>query len=136
MLLAGRDTTAGTLSWAIYELARHPQVVEKLRTEIIGRIGPTNTPTFEDLNSMHYLQNVLNETMRLYPTLPFNIRFALKDCTLPCGGGADGSLAVPVLKGTLVAYSTLAMQRRADLYPTVSSSFAPVDEFDPDRWNH
>lgn len=37
-------------------------------------------------------------------------------------------------KGDAVVYSTLAMQNRADIYPAVSSSFAPPNEFSPERW--
>ncbi|KAL2128713.1 hypothetical protein VTI74DRAFT_8803 [Chaetomium olivicolor] len=134
VLLAGRDTTACTLSWTIYELARHPQVLEKLRTEILSVVGPTRPPTYDDLKSMKYLQNVMNETLRLYPVVPFNVRLALKDTTLPRGGGPDGSQPVKVLKDTPIAYSTLVMQRRPELYPPPSASFAPVEQFSPERW--
>ncbi|GAB1310348.1 Cytochrome P450 alkane hydroxylase [Madurella fahalii] len=136
VLLAGRDTTACTLSWTIYELARHPECVEKLRAEILSVVGPTRAPTYEDLKSMKYLQNVMNETLRLYPVVPFNVRLALKDTTLPRGGGPDGSLPIKVLKDTPIAYSTLVMQRRPELYPPPSEKFAPIEVFSPDRWFH
>ncbi len=71
VLLAGRDTTACTLSWTIYELARHPEVLQKLRAEILSVVGPTRAPTYDDLKGMKYLQNVMNETLRLYPVVPF-----------------------------------------------------------------
>ncbi|KAJ3570616.1 hypothetical protein NPX13_g5674 [Xylaria arbuscula] len=134
VLLAGRDTTAATLSWTIYELGRHPEVVQKLRKEIIETVGLARTPTYEDLKSMKYLQYVANETLRLYPVVPFNLRLALKDTTLPRGGGADGTQPIAVLKDTPIGYSTLVMQRRPDLYPPVSEKFPDPDEFCPDRW--
>ncbi|KAL2271121.1 hypothetical protein VTJ83DRAFT_492 [Remersonia thermophila] len=134
VLLAGRDTTACTLSWTIYELARHPEALKKLRAEILSVVGPTRAPTYEDLKSMKYLQNVMNETLRLYPVVPYNVRLALKDTMLPRGGGPDGSLPVKVLKDTPIAYSTLVMQRREDLYPPPGPNFPPVDVFCPDRW--
>ncbi|PNY27111.1 Cytochrome P450 52A1 [Tolypocladium capitatum] len=134
VLLAGRDTTAGTLSWAIYELARHPDVVAKLRNEILDTVGPDKPPTYEHLKNMPYLKAVLNETLRLYPAVPFNIRLALCDTTLPHGGGPDGSEPLPVLKDTPILYSTLVMQRRPDLYPPVSDDFADPEVFSPDRW--
>jgi len=56
VLLAGRDTTASTLSWTFYELARHPEVVQKLREEILETVGMTRAPTYKDLKSMKYLQ--------------------------------------------------------------------------------
>ncbi|KAI1082964.1 cytochrome P450 52A11 [Whalleya microplaca] len=136
VLLAGRDTTAATLSWTFYELGRHPEVVRKLRQEILDTVGLNRTPTYADLKSMKYLQNVVNETLRLYPSVPFNVRLALKDTTLPRGGGPDGSLPLPVLKNTPVGYSTLAMQRREDLYPPVSEKHPDPAVYSPDRWFH
>ncbi|KAI1279982.1 cytochrome P450 [Xylaria sp. FL0933] len=134
VLLAGRDTTAATLSFTIYELGRHPEVVRKLRDEIIKTVGFDRTPTYEDLKSMKYLQYVVNETLRLYPVVPFNVRLALKDTTLPRGGGPDGTQPIAVLKDTPIAYSTLVMQRRRDLYPETSEKFPDPAEYCPDRW--
>ncbi|KAI1394230.1 cytochrome P450 52A11 [Hypoxylon trugodes] len=134
VLLAGRDTTAATLSFVFYELGRRPDVVRKLRREIIERVGLERTPTYADLKAMKYLQNVINETLRLYPSVPFNVRTALRDTTLPRGGGPDGSLPMPLLKDTPVGYSTLVMQRRTDLYPPASEKFADPGEFSPERW--
>ena len=45
VLLAGRDTTAATMSWAMYELADKPKVWAKLRREVLDRIGPSTRPT-------------------------------------------------------------------------------------------
>ena len=67
VLLAGRDTTAVTLSWLFYELSRRPQVVQKLQQEIRSFVGVNREPTYADLKSMRYLQHTLNETLRLYP---------------------------------------------------------------------
>ncbi|KAF4459705.1 n-alkane-inducible cytochrome P450 [Fusarium albosuccineum] len=136
VLLAGRDTTACTLSWALYELGRHPEAVVKLRAEILDTLGSERTPTYDDLKNMTYLKAVLNETLRLYPAVPFNVRLALKDTTLPRGGGPDGSEPLPVLKDSPVAYSTLVMQRRSDLYPPISDTFADPQIFSPERWSH
>ncbi|PSS16950.1 hypothetical protein M430DRAFT_59340 [Amorphotheca resinae ATCC 22711] len=136
VLLAGRDTTAATLSWTFYELARAPEVFHKLRQEIVARVGLERAPTYEDLKSMKYLQNTMNETLRLYPSVPFNIRMSLKDTTLPHGGGPDGLSPVGVPKDTPIAYSALVMQRRPDLYPPVSPNFPHPDKFSPDRWFH
>lgn len=56
VLLAGRDTTASTLSWIFYELARHPEVFKKLRQEIISKVGLEDAPTYQHLKDMKYLQ--------------------------------------------------------------------------------
>jgi cytochrome P450 len=134
ILLAGRDTTASTLSWVMYEISRRPEIVAKLRQEILEVVGADATPTFENLKNMPYLKAVLNETLRLYPVVPFNVRLALHDTTLPYGGGKDGSEPLPVLKDTPIGYSTLVMQRRPELYPPVSETFADPAVFSPERW--
>ena len=100
-LLAGRDTTACTLSWLTYELAYHPDVYAKLREEVLAHLGTDGRPTYEDLKSMKYMQWCLNEgtpqqrkvltlVLRLYPIVPFNVRTALVDTSLPRGGGPHG----------------------------------------------
>ncbi|KAL5002428.1 cytochrome P450 [Aspergillus recurvatus] len=134
VLLAGRDTTAATLSWAFYELSHYPEAYLKLRTEILDKVGPTRSPTYDNLKNMPYLRHTINEVLRLYPAVPYNIRFALTDTTLPTGGGANGDLPITILRGDAVAYSTYAMQRRADLYPPVSEKFADPAIFSPERW--
>ncbi|KAF8424915.1 cytochrome P450 [Tirmania nivea] len=130
VLLAGRDTTACTLSWALYELSQKPEAVQQLRQEILETLGPKEPPTYENLKNMKYLQHVMNETLRLYPAVPFNLRTALKDTTIPVGGGPDRKQPISILKGTHIAYSPIIMQRRKDL-------FGPdADEFRPERWNN
>lgn len=56
VLLAGRDTTACTLSWLFYEISRKPEIVKKLRAEILDKVGPTSPPSYETMKSMKYLQ--------------------------------------------------------------------------------
>lgn len=75
VLLAGRDTTAGALSFTFKELSAQPEIVRKLRREILETIGSSRPPTYEDLKSMPYLQHVVNETLRLYPSVPFNVGY-------------------------------------------------------------
>ncbi|KAK1720041.1 cytochrome P450 [Colletotrichum lupini] len=133
ILLAGRDTTAATLSWTLYELSRYPATYAKLRAEILTTLGPKRAPTYEDLKSMKYLTNCLQETLRLYPAVPFNVRSALTTTTLP---GRNGNPDIAVIEGDSVVYSTLAMQRRRDLYPEVSETFADPAIYSPERWEH
>ncbi|KAK8061957.1 cytochrome P450 [Apiospora phragmitis] len=138
VLLAGRDTTAATLSWAFYELSRYPAKVARLRAEILECVGPApNTPSYDNLKNMPYLRHVLNETLRLYPAVPYNLRVALEDTTIPCKEGQGPPIAV--LKDDVVVYSTLSMQRRRDLYPKYQQKsgdghFADPALFEPERW--
>lgn len=133
ILLAGRDTTAATLSWAIYELANSPATWAKLRSEVLSTVGESRTPTYDDLKNMTYLTHTLNETLRLYPSVPYNLRACLEDSTLT---GQPGQPDVGCLAGDVVIYSTLAMQRRADLYPPVSETFADPAVFSVERWDN
>lgn len=136
LLLAGRDTTASSLSWLFLELSKNPKVVEKLRAEIVEFLGNSRRPpTYQQIKDMKYLTYTINETLRLYPVVPFNVRTSLADTTLPHGAGPDGTSPVSVPKNTAIGYSTLSMQRRRDLYPPISPSF-PYDplEWVPDRW--
>ncbi|QRW07226.1 cytochrome P450 family protein [Ceratobasidium sp. AG-Ba] len=123
ILVAGRDTTATTLTFAVYLLATHPDVMAKLRAEILARVGPTNYPTPDDFREMKYLRAVLNETLRLFPAVPFNERTAVKSTVFKSG---DKTYYVP--KGAVASYSVLLMHRRKDLWGP------DADEFDPDRW--
>lgn len=56
VLLAGRDTTASTLSWTFYEISRRPEIVARLRKEVIECVGLERAPTYHDLKNMKYLQ--------------------------------------------------------------------------------
>ncbi|KAI9755539.1 MAG: hypothetical protein M1815_004853 [Lichina confinis] len=131
ILLAGRDTTASHLGWLFYVLARHPDVFEKLRSTVVDTFGTYDDPreiTFARLKSCLYLQYCNNETLRLYPVVPINGREAVRDTTLPTGGGRDGTSPIFVRKGQAVNYSVFVMQRRKDLWGP------DADEFKPERW--
>ncbi|KAK9364725.1 cytochrome P450 [Lipomyces kononenkoae] len=134
ILLAGRDTTAGLLSWTFYLLASHPRVLQKLRHEIIELFGeePNSSGkqqiTFESLKNATYLRYVLNEVLRLYPSVPLNNRYAVRDTILPVGGGPDGKSPVLVRKKEKVTYSVYVMHRRKDFFGD------DADEFRPERW--
>jgi cytochrome P450 len=81
---------------------------------------------------MPHLQNILKETLRLYPPLPLNIRTATRDTVLPTGGGPDGTAPLLILKGGNVAFSVYAMHRRPDLYGLDAELFRPERWDDPE----
>jgi cytochrome P450 len=131
VLNAGRDTTGALLGWTFYFLARNPHVYEKLRAIVIEEIGSSGSEiSFQDLKSCKYLQNVINETLRVSAPVPMNERFCICDTTLPRGGGTDGSQPIFLPKGSQVLISTFAMQHRADIWG------ADVNEFKPERWEN
>jgi cytochrome P450 len=131
ILLAGRDTTAGLLGWTFYLLSRHPEVYAKLRTIVIetfGEFSSTTAITFESLKSCSYLQHVLSEVLRLHPVVPENSRRAVRNTTLPRGGGADGTSPIYIRAGEEVTYNVHIMHRRVDLWGD------DANEFRPERW--
>ena len=110
ILLAGRDTTASLLGWFFYTLAtdEYQPIFKRLRALIIEEFGTYENPkeiTFERMKSCQYLQWCINETLRLYPVVPMNVRTAMVDTCLPTGGGKDGKSPVFVPKGMDVGYS-------------------------------
>jgi cytochrome P450 len=66
LFITGHETTASTLSWIPYLLVKHPEVAKKLYEEIDTALGG-RTPTLHDLHNMPYLEQVIKETLRLYP---------------------------------------------------------------------
>ncbi|KAL8978269.1 MAG: hypothetical protein Q9205_006108 [Flavoplaca limonia] len=113
ILLAGRDTTACLLSWTFFLLVRHPRVLGRLQDEITSTVGPDADITRAHIQKMVFLRCILNETLRLYPPIPLNIRFAKNTTWLPRGGIG------------LVPYY---MHRRKDIYGEDAMDFRP------ERW--
>ncbi|KAL8864921.1 MAG: hypothetical protein Q9174_007163 [Haloplaca sp. 1 TL-2023] len=132
LLVAGRDTTAATLTWTLILLDAHPLIFDRLQTTIIEYFGipshPVRPVTFETLKSCNYLQWVISEVVRLYPTGPLNARKAIVNTVLPMGGGGDSKAPVAVKAGTTVAYNTYLLHRREELWGEDSWSF------NPERW--
>lgn len=128
VLVAGRDTTACTIMWTFFMLVRHPDKLSKVKKEILATFGDRVEVSRTELKGMIYLQNVLKETLRLYPSVPVNSRTATKDTFLPVGGGSDLQSPVFVPKGTAVAYSVYSMHRRPDLFGM------DAELFRPERW--
>ncbi|TFK72863.1 cytochrome P450 [Pluteus cervinus] len=126
MLVAGKDTTAGTLSFVVYMLSEHPQFLEKLRQEVLDMVGPDRTPTYDDVKEMKFLRAVINESLRLYPTVPFDSRWAVKETTFPPITPGGKPLFIPA--GATIMYSVAYMHRRKDLWGPDAL------EFDPDRF--
>ncbi|CZR51989.1 probable cytochrome P450 52A12 [Phialocephala subalpina] len=126
ILLAGRDTTASLLSNTFHVLARRPDIWAKLLAEVDQLHG--EKPDYETLRNMKYLKYLMNESLRLYPVVPGNARFANKDTVLPRGGGLSRTSPIYISKGQVVAYSTYVMHRRPDIYGPDAAHFRP------ERW--
>ncbi|XP_062105480.1 cytochrome P450 704C1-like [Humulus lupulus] len=127
-IIAGKDTSANTLSWFFYMLCKNPLIQEKLAQEIREVVGDF-THSIDDfienitdaaLEQMHYLHAALTETLRLYPAVPVNGRCADIDDTLPDG--------FKVKKGDGVYYISYAMGRMPHIWGE------DAEEFRPERW--
>ncbi|EQL01406.1 cytochrome P450 52A12 [Ophiocordyceps sinensis CO18] len=133
ILLAGRDTTAGTLSWFFYTMAdpQYQSIFQRLRGVIVDEFGTYSDPkdiSFERMKGCQYLQWCINECLRLYPAVSVNVRTATNDTSLPTGGGPDGQDPIYVEKGQDVVYSVHVMHRRKDLWGPDAHVFRP------ERW--
>ena len=130
LLFAGRDTAGALLGWVFYFLARHPHIYSKLRSIILDQFGPSPTSeiSFQKLKACSYITHVINETFRVAAVIPLNERVAVRDTTLPRGGGPDGSQPIFIPKGRQVLIATYAMQHRADIWGE------DVEQFRPERW--
>ncbi|XP_068639111.1 cytochrome P450 704B1 [Aristolochia californica] len=146
-VIAGRDTTATTLSWFIYMLITHPEVAERLYRElrsfeenqamekkIILVPYETEKPenfrrrmsqfaellTYDSLGRLPYLHAAVNETLRLYPAVPQDPKGILEDDVLP-----DGT---QLKAGNMMTYVPYSMGRMEYIWGPDAVSF------NPDRW--
>ncbi|KAH7291656.1 hypothetical protein KP509_29G026700 [Ceratopteris richardii] len=133
-ILAGRDAVVSGVTFCLWLLCLHPRVEENVLGELrgiiedrkfsnhedVGDVDKVGTFTYEEVRKMNYLHAVLSESMRSYPPVPANVKFAAEDDSLP-----DGT---QVFKGTRVSYNAFAMGRAARIWGT------DCLEFQPERW--
>ncbi|EIW81921.1 cytochrome P450 [Coniophora puteana RWD-64-598 SS2] len=126
IMIAGRDTTAGTLTMAVYMLSQHPDILRRLREEVLNKVGPSRRPTLEEMRDMKYMRAFLNEVLRLYPPAPFNLRSTgSKPVVWP---SINGKPPIYIPANTRTPYSVYLMHRRKDLWGL------DAEVFDPDRF--
>ncbi|KAI5443211.1 hypothetical protein KIW84_012030 [Lathyrus oleraceus] len=119
LILGGSDTTAGTLTWAMCLLLKHPHVLEKLKEELNTYIGKERCVNESDINKLVYLHAIIKETLRLYPPAPFSSpREFTEDCTI---GGYH------IKKGTRLMPNLWKIHRDPSVWPD------PL-EFKPERF--
>ncbi|KAK1227410.1 hypothetical protein PQX77_009595 [Marasmius sp. AFHP31] len=140
MFIAGHETTANSLSWSLLELARHPQVQDRLRKEIHdkerqiaseGRSGSGFTAA--DLDSLPYLNAVLKESMRYHAVAIRLAKMAYADDCLPLSEGIKMTSGkeineIPVRKGQKVLISIAAYNRSKEVFGEDAHVFRP------ERW--
>ncbi|KAJ3392645.1 hypothetical protein HDU92_008279 [Lobulomyces angularis] len=119
-IIAGRDTTAQALSWGIWEICKNPVVEEKLLKEAKAVIRDKKFPNYEEVKELKYSQAVFYEILRLYPSVPANLKLAVNDDVLP-----DGTL-IPA--GSVVSMAPYSMGRLESIWGK------DAEEFNPSRW--
>jgi retinoid hydroxylase len=107
LMFAGHDTSTSTLTFMMHELARHPDVAERLCEEQDSVLGGT-PPTVDQLEQMPYLDMVLDEVLRLYPPAWIGPRRAVRDFEF-------GGYTVP--RGAYVNYCSWASHRIPEVFP-------------------
>lgn len=117
LMLAGHETTAIALAFALLLLARNPEAEAALRRELATVLGG-RAPTVEDLPTLPYCEQVVKETMRIYPPAWGMSRVAIEEDRV------DG-YHVPA--GTVISWSQWALHRDARYFPE-------PEQFRPERW--
>ncbi|PON74908.1 Cytochrome P450, E-class, group I [Parasponia andersonii] len=126
LLLAGTDTSAMTLEWAMSNLLNHPHVLKKAKAELDSQIGRNKLVDESNLSKLHYLQSIISETLRLCPVAPLLVpHYSSNDCTI---GGYD------VPRDTIVLVNAWAIHRDSNLWEDAESfkpeRFENIDESD------
>ncbi|XP_057983548.1 cytochrome P450 94B3 [Malania oleifera] len=119
-IMAGRDTTSAAMTWLFWLLSHHPDIEQEVVEEVRSGMGDRELVTYESLKEMRLLKACLCETMRLYPPVAWDSKYADGDDLLPD--------STPVRKGDRVTYFPYGMARMEGLWG--KDRF----RFKPDRW--
>ncbi|EFN68266.1 Cytochrome P450 6k1 [Camponotus floridanus] len=119
--VAGRETSIPTMTYALCELAKYPEMQRRATEEILEKIQTANGITYEAVNNMKYLHQVINETLRFYPIVPILDRAPIEDYTLP-------NTNITIEKGTPIYVALYGIQRDPRFYEDPK-------RFDPERFS-
>ncbi|OBZ66893.1 hypothetical protein A0H81_13215 [Grifola frondosa] len=140
IITAGHLTTGNTLCFILYELARHPDVQEKVRSEIDMMLAAVHERgkmdyNMSDLDGMHFVLAVLKEVMRLHPVIYDRTLLAKADDILPLSKPivmTNGKMLseLPVRAGQYVHVSIAGYNRLKDVWGSDAHAFRPGRWFD------
>ncbi|XP_023310269.1 cytochrome P450 6a2-like [Anoplophora glabripennis] len=120
--IAGFETSSTTMTFALFELARNTAVQDKVREEIRTVLAKhDNKVTYDSMNELVYMKQVIDETLRMYPPVPLLTRESAEDYKIP---GQDFILE----KGTIVFIPASGIHYDEDHYKNPKV-------FDPDRFS-
>ena len=118
LLVAGHETSANTLAWAFYLLARHPAAQARLVAEVAQELPAGQAPEFADLARLPYTLQVVQEAMRLYPPAWVMDRVAMED---------DEFQGQRIARGTLFTVYLYGLHHHPALWPD-------AEQFRPERF--
>jgi cytochrome P450 len=124
LFVTGFETTATALTWTLYLLACHPEVAERWQAEIDYCLKG-QFPGWDDLPKLRYTQQILSESMRLYPPV-YNLA---RECIQP-----DEIAGYSIPKGILILISVYGIHRQADWWPD-PHAFRPERFAEDACWN-
>ena len=122
-LIAGHETTASALTWAICMLCEHPQIQSRLRDEIRSTLpdprSSNSTISASDIDNLAYLNAFCNEVLRLYSPVPVTVRVAAQDTSI---------VGHFIPKGTSLFLVPWATNVNKELWGD------DAEDFNPERW--
>ncbi|XP_078404874.1 cytochrome P450 4V2-like [Cetorhinus maximus] len=120
-MFEGHDTTAASINWTLYLLGSHPDALKKVHEELDEVFGNSDRPaTMEDLKNLQFLQCIIKESLRLFPSVPIFGRTLLEECHV-------GGFKVP--EGVNALIIPYALHRDPRYFPD-------PEEFRPERFSH
>ncbi|KAF8714698.1 cytochrome P450, partial [Rhizoctonia solani] len=130
LILAGHETTSGSLTRLLQLLAMNQAIQDRLRAELLGA---SEQLTYDELQGLPYLDAICREALRLYPPFALLEREALADCTIPLrypikGKNGDEIREIRVRKGTVVHAAIGQANRSKETWGE------DADVFRPERW--
>jgi cytochrome P450 len=107
ILIAGHDTTALAIAWALIDIVPRPEVVDRL-TDELTRVTGGGPPDAEHLPALEYLDAAIRESLRIHPVVPFVVRKTVQPF-------ATAGREYPI--GVVLCPCSYLVHRRSDLYP-------------------
>ena len=119
-LIAGHETTSGLLSYTLYALLKHPDILKKAYEEVDRVLGPDTEvrPTYQQVTRLTYITQILKEALRLWPPAPAYGISPLKDETI--GGGK-----YKLRKNTFITILVTALHRDPSVWGPNPDAFNP-----------
>ncbi|NXM47334.1 CP4V2 protein, partial [Gymnorhina tibicen] len=118
-MFEGHDTTAAAMNWVLYLLGHNPEVQKKVHRELDEVFDDTErSVTMDDLKNLRYLECVVKEALRLFPSVPMFARTLREDCCIK---------GYQIPRGANVLVLTYALHRDPEIFPD-------PEEFRPERF--